>query len=218
MPQVAYLYHVTTPEIARIIFRDGFKDQAAQKYVPGFGVTHTFDPGVWFADVPPITAICVDQFLGHTDEAWVCIRITPEDFDRCFVGNEWQDTSWPTRQWLIPAAEANKFPRFEMPLEKVLARRIDDNLTVEEMSDMIETEMTDETIKDRWRAALIAAAEQYRSAAWQQKATEFCRTPQEQHRSTMLDVRSRVGDPKQDASQPSAADDFLTGIGIGRRP
>jgi len=174
MPQVAYLYHVTTPEIARIIFRDGFKDQAAQKYVPGFGVTHTFDPGVWFAGVPPITA--------------------------------------------IPAAEANKFPRFEMPLEKVLARRIDDNLTVEEMSDMIETEMTDETIKDRWRAALIAAAEQYRSAAWQQKATEFCRTPQEQHRSTMLDVRSRVGDPKQDASQPSAADDFLTGIGIGRRP
>lgn len=38
------LYHVTTPEIAPVIMREGFRDHAAQKGVPGFGVTHTFDP------------------------------------------------------------------------------------------------------------------------------------------------------------------------------
>ena len=43
----ANFYHVTTPENAQIIMREGFKDHAAQKGVPFLGiVTHIFDPGV----------------------------------------------------------------------------------------------------------------------------------------------------------------------------
>jgi hypothetical protein len=157
MADKAYLYHVTTPEIAQIILREGFRDHAAQKGVPGFGVTYTYDPGVWFADVPPITAVGVDQYIGHSDEAWIALLITPEDFERCFKGNEWQDASWPTRQWLIPAADANQFPRFELSLEEVLRFRINDTLTTEGLSELIESDLTDESIKARWCAALETA-------------------------------------------------------------
>ena len=154
----AFMYHVTAPEIAEIILRDGFIDHAAQKGIPGFGVTHTFDPGVWFADKPPITAIAIDQFMGRTDEAWISIFITPEDFDRCFKGNEWQDASWPTRQWCIPAVEANKFPRQEVPLRDVLAMRIGDDLTIEDLNGLIESEISDDAIKARWLGALQFSA------------------------------------------------------------
>jgi hypothetical protein len=107
--------------------------------------------------------------MGRSDEAWIGIWVTPEDYERCFVGNEWQDESWPTRQWLIPAAEANRFPRREVPLEEVLYCRIHGTpearsvggggtITAEEMSHLIDTEM-DDPIKARWRAALKAVGE-----------------------------------------------------------
>jgi hypothetical protein len=45
------LYHVTTPEIAAIIFRDGFKDHATTVDWGMFLGIQNFEPGVWFADV-----------------------------------------------------------------------------------------------------------------------------------------------------------------------
>jgi hypothetical protein len=100
-----------------------------------------------------------------TDEAWIRIKITQEDFDRCFLDNEWEDFTWPTRQWLIPASEANQFPRDEMSLLDVLAHRLATehcdhptnlHLTADFIRKMIETEMTDATIKARWLDALDA--------------------------------------------------------------
>ena len=158
------LYHVTTPEIAPVIMREGFRDHAAQKGVPGFGVTHTFDPGVWFADVPPITAISVDQFMAHVDEAWIAVFITEDDYWQYFRGNEWQDESWPTRQWLIPAAHANQFPRSEVALAQILRQRIDDTLTAEVLSELIETDLSDDGIKACWRTALTAATAEIEQA------------------------------------------------------
>jgi hypothetical protein len=55
--RIVRLYHVTTPEKLPLILKDGFKDHAAAKGVPGIVITHRFEPGVWLADVPPITAI-----------------------------------------------------------------------------------------------------------------------------------------------------------------
>jgi hypothetical protein len=56
------LYHVTAPKNVPLILRDGFRDNAARKGA-GDIATYQFDPGVWLADVPPITAISVDQFM-----------------------------------------------------------------------------------------------------------------------------------------------------------
>ena len=53
------LYHVTTPEILPLILEGGFKDHPSRKGIPGLIVTHQFEPGVWLADVPPITVISV---------------------------------------------------------------------------------------------------------------------------------------------------------------
>jgi hypothetical protein len=126
--KVAIFYHVTTPPIAPTILAEGFKDNAARKGIFDI-VTHVFEPGVWLADVPPITAISVDQFLGHEDEAWIAVRVTEAQFEAHFRGNEWQDSGWPTRQWLLPAAVVNQFPRWEIPLVDVLKLRIAERST-----------------------------------------------------------------------------------------
>jgi hypothetical protein len=163
------LYHVTTPEVAAIILREGFKDHAAQVDLGFFGSgIRTLKSGVWFADVPPIGAISVDckDYMEHTDtdEAWIRINITPQDFDRLVGGNEWEVPGWPTRQWLLPASVANKLPRDEMSLTEVLAYRmatdfdrIGLHLRDGFLREQIETEMTDEAIKARWFDALDAA-------------------------------------------------------------
>jgi hypothetical protein len=163
--RVGTLYHVTTPEIVPVILRDGFRASAAQKGLPGLVVTHTFDPGVWFADVPPITAISVDQFMGYEDEAWIAVFVTEEDYNQHFVGNEWQDTSWPTRQWLISETAANSFVRCEVPLSEVLRLRIANvstqhhrYYTAKVLQRQIQNEMSGDT-QARWLAALNAAIE-----------------------------------------------------------
>jgi hypothetical protein len=163
-----YLYHVTTPEIAAAILREGFKDHATQVYLGIFLGTRTYKKGVWFADVPPIGAISVDcrDYMQHTDtdESWIRIKITQKEFDRCFLAHERNDGGWPTRQWLIRAREANKFPRDEMSLLDVLTYRmatdfdrIGLHLRDGFVREMIETEMTDATIKARWLDALDTA-------------------------------------------------------------
>jgi hypothetical protein len=159
--RIALFFHVTTPEAAASILDNGFKDSAAKKGFLGI-VTHEFQPGVWFADVPPITAISVDQFLGHRDEAWIAISVTEEEFHKHFRGNEWQDPSWPTRQWLIAAEAANNFPRCEIPLVEVLRMRIANDstehhrfITADILRECILSEMNpEEPIQARWLAAL----------------------------------------------------------------
>lgn len=158
----ASFFHVTTPAIAPIILRDGFKDNASRRGLLGV-VTHQFEPGVWFSEAPPITAISVDQFLGHEDEAWIVIRVSREQFDAHFVGNEWQEESWPLRQWLVPAAVVNQFPRAEVPLVDVLRMRLTDTstkhhryYTPDVMRRQIHTEMRGE-IQAKWLAALKQA-------------------------------------------------------------
>jgi hypothetical protein len=114
--KVSPLYHVTVPEKLPQILRSGFKDHAAAKGIPGMMVTHRFESGVWLADVPPITAISVDQFLGHADEAWIEVLATEEFYWRHLRGNEWQDASWPTRQWLVSAQAVNQLSMQEVSL------------------------------------------------------------------------------------------------------
>jgi hypothetical protein len=157
-------YHVTTPEFAPVILTEGFKDHAAQKGIFDT-VTWQFDPGVWLADVPPITVISVDQFLGHADEAWIAVQVSASGFNTHFRGNEWQDQSWPTRQWLVPAAVVNRFPRHEVPLVDVLRIRLTDNSTehhrfqtAEHLREQILSEMSG-AIQTKWLAALEQAGE-----------------------------------------------------------
>jgi hypothetical protein len=162
------LYHVTTREVATIILREGFKDRMTTVSHPPFGGTRTFTPGVWFADAPPISVVGDDGgYFGNVgrDEAWVRIKITPQDFDCYFLGNEiLDDNSWATRQWLIKASKANLLPRDEISLRDVLAYRmrtefegIGDRLRVNFLRKMILTEMTDAIVKTRWLDALDAA-------------------------------------------------------------
>jgi hypothetical protein len=162
--QFCSLYHVTSPENLPLILQDGFKDHAAKKGVPGLIVTHEFAPGVWLADVPPITAISVDQVLCHQDEAWIEVTATEAFYQRHMIGNEWRDSSWPTRQWLVPACEVNKLIRREVPLVEVLKLRLANKstehhafYTAEVMRRQIANEM-DGDIQARWNAALDAAA------------------------------------------------------------
>jgi hypothetical protein len=167
---IGYLYHVTTPEIAEIILREGFKDHATTVSA-GYPLVpvKTYEPGVWFADMPPIQVVGDDAgYYDHTDEAWIRIKVTPRDFDRYFAHNEiLDDISWGTRQWLIRAAQANLLPRDEMPLRDVLAyrmRNIDrygEIVTADFLRYQIEKEITDETIKARWLDALDAAVGAY---------------------------------------------------------
>jgi hypothetical protein len=157
------LYHVTVPEKLPLILRDGFKDHASAKSVPFIGITHRFESGVWLADVPPITAISVDQFLGHADEAWIKVLATEEFYERQLRGNEWQDPSWPTRQWLVPAQAVNQLFMQEVPLAEVLALRLANNssahhafYTAAVLRQQIASEMSG-AIQARWNAALDAA-------------------------------------------------------------
>jgi hypothetical protein len=164
------LYHVTTPEVAEIILRDGFKDHATTVRPGGFfGFTKTYKPGVWFADMPPISVVGDDGgYFGNVgrDEAWIRVKVTPQDFDGYFADNEILDDTWGTRQWLIKASKANKLPREEMSLRDALAYRLlnlgpyDEDLPVRPdfVRKMIEAEMTDATIKARWLDALDAAS------------------------------------------------------------
>jgi hypothetical protein len=155
------LYHVTVPENLPLIMRDGFKDHAASKGI--LIVTRRFEPGVWLADVPPITAISVDQFLCHHDEAWIEVLATEEFSERHIRGNEWHDPSWPTRQWCVPAQAVNRLVRREISLVEVLAMRLANNTTehhrfytAEVLRKQIATEMSGE-VQARWNAALDAA-------------------------------------------------------------
>jgi hypothetical protein len=156
-------YHVTTPENLPLILEGGFKDHAATRGILDI-ITHQFEPGVWLADVPPITAISVDQYFGHSDEAWIEVMATEEFYWQHMRGNEWQEESWPLRQWLIPAVAVNTLPRREIPLVEVLAMRIANDTTehhrfytADILREQIETELVD-GVRERWRAALETAA------------------------------------------------------------
>jgi hypothetical protein len=157
------LYHVTTPEILPLILEGGFKDHASRKGIPGLIVTHQFEPGVWLADVPPITVISVDQYAGRKDEAWIEVMATEEFYRQHMLGNEWQDESWPTRQWLVPAEFVNQLRMREVPLVEVLTLRLLNQSTEHHryytpavMRRQIATEMSGE-VQARWNAALDAA-------------------------------------------------------------
>ena len=63
--------------------------------------------------------------MDHKDEAWVAIEVDLAQYDACFRGNEHPHPSLPTRQWLLPAAVVNEFPRWEVPLVEVLKLRLD---------------------------------------------------------------------------------------------
>jgi hypothetical protein len=162
-----YLYHVTSPEVAAIILRDGFQDHISRvQHGPFGGPPITYPPGVWFADFPHIGAISIDamkQYRDHadTDEAWIRIKVTPEEFDYWFRTRERYDFTWGARQWLMEAVLVNTFPRSEMALADVLKMRLIPDLdgsgldpTVEFMRAMIGQELTDPTIKARWNEAL----------------------------------------------------------------
>jgi hypothetical protein len=115
---------------------------------------------VWLASAPPITAVSIDQFMGHTDEAWIAVDVPWPDFDREFRPNEWEDESWPTRQWLVPTSVVNRFPRREVPLVEVLRIRLDPacplHVPAADFEEVIRTEMKGQ-IQARWRAALREA-------------------------------------------------------------
>ena len=85
-------------------------------------------------------------------------------YQRHMIGNEWRDSGWPTRQWLVPACEVNKLIRREVPLVEVLKLRLANKstehhafYTAEVMRRQIANEM-DGDIQARWNAALDAAA------------------------------------------------------------
>lgn len=156
------LYHVTTPKNVTPILRDGFKDSSARKGAIGI-TTWQFEPGVWLANVPPITVISVDQYMGHEDEAWIELLVDDAFYADHMRGHEWQDASWPTRQWLIQAADVNKLPRREIALVDVLRLRIADcttehnaQLTAVLIEETIRSEMGGETA-ERWLSALNEA-------------------------------------------------------------
>jgi len=151
------LYHVTTPQIAQVILRDGFKDHACEAYSP-FEPLVSYPPGVWFSDMPIFGMIEYSDYFDHADEAWIRIPAMPD----LLAGGEMFDVpGWFGRSWLLPAARVNILQRFEMLLHDVMAYRVKLDagevygpIIVPVLHDTIQ-EMTDAKTKARWQAALV---------------------------------------------------------------
>lgn len=84
------LYHVTERANVVRILCDGFNASEARKSALGIGA-YRYPSGVWLADVPPITVLAVDQWMGHVDEGWIEVIATPEFYHQHIIGNEWAD-------------------------------------------------------------------------------------------------------------------------------
>jgi hypothetical protein len=80
------------------------------------------------------------------------------------LGNEWNDASWPLRQWLVTADAANALARREVGLVEVLRMRLADNTTehcayyrAEVLAQLIREEISGD-VQRKWLAALDEAS------------------------------------------------------------
>lgn len=87
------LYHRTSPQAARAILKEGFKDHT-HSYLTGS--LHT---GVWFSDVPDAGA----GEVGLTTLLKVTVSLEPSDTE----SYEWVDEGMHYREWLFPASLVN---------------------------------------------------------------------------------------------------------------
>jgi hypothetical protein len=89
------LYHVTTAEGAASIEANGFADAA------GYYRQEADRAGVWIADTP--------QPVGGGLSSPVVIEIDAPA--AALAEYEWSEAGKPYRQWLVPAAVLNAYPR-----------------------------------------------------------------------------------------------------------
>jgi hypothetical protein len=160
--QTMPLYHVTERANVALILRDGFNASEARKSALGIE-TYRYPSGVWLADVPPITVLSVDQWTGHADEGWIEVIATAEFYYQHMLGNEWNDASWPTRQWPVSDIGVNALVRREVDLVEVLRMRLANGTTehhtyytADVLNNLIRSEMGGD-VQRRWQAALDGA-------------------------------------------------------------
>lgn len=80
------------------VIAEGFSDAAAT-YLTRRELT-----GVWVSTAP------IYAHEGAIGDALIAVDV-PDDFPQRFVDYEWVEAFQPYREWLIPAAELNQFPR-----------------------------------------------------------------------------------------------------------
>ena len=95
-----FFFHRTTPENARKIMDEGFRDAR------GTYLTDREFKGVWLSDIP------LDCNEGARGDALLRITLScpPEDLD----DYEWVEDGQTYREWLVPAALLNKFAYVEL--------------------------------------------------------------------------------------------------------
>ncbi len=93
------LYHRTTPEKARSILANGFRDHVAETETDV--ETRQDFAGVWLAESPPQGG---DALLRIT------LDMTPEEL----AEYEWRPHDRPSREWLVPAAMITAYGKVEV--------------------------------------------------------------------------------------------------------
>jgi hypothetical protein len=114
--------------------------------------------GIWLADVPPLSIV---EPMNPKAEAWIAVDVTQEEYDAHFASREYPSKTWPARQWLLPAAVANQFPRRKVPLVEVLKLRLDRScpyrVSHADLETLIRTGMRSPLVQKRWLTALHEA-------------------------------------------------------------
>lgn len=121
MPQA--LWHTTKRENVASILDHGFKDSACLNTRIGSAIR--FPSGVWVGDIPVLDDELFDGVgLFNFDAECQSFIEVRADASIQHHAEEWIDPTWPGRQWLVPAAVLNGYPRREASMDEVLRLRI----------------------------------------------------------------------------------------------
>jgi hypothetical protein len=104
-PKFLTLYHTTNPEAADFILEHGFGDDLT-----------TSKPGIWLSDLPAITFVGLESWMGHHEDRWIAIDVKEGDLpqDPGLI-----DSAWPFGQCFVRAGWINQFPMREISFEEV---------------------------------------------------------------------------------------------------
>jgi hypothetical protein len=99
------LYHRTSPAIAQLILREGFRDAT------GRFMTDQEFRGVWLSDRP----------LGENDGAAgdALLQVDVALADDAIDEYEWREKGKPYREWLVPAALINAHAQLTIIEEEI---------------------------------------------------------------------------------------------------
>jgi hypothetical protein len=117
------LYHTTTLDKADSIMAVGFRDHATVNR--RLTATYTYEPGVWFGDLPAIDDEWFDGIgLFNFDAERQAFVAVDAQFPYPGVRSSSEDSTWPGTQYWTKASVWNQFPRTRLSLDEVIRLRL----------------------------------------------------------------------------------------------